>query len=105
MDIPDPSRVIRDIEDEPHALDRKAASSREGDTVFGEQRHQSMHDLLAVEDELQPPERRDQPNLSLRGGLRIRMRDASSGVPPAQMRIAAKRERAAALGSFAKGLR
>ena len=104
MDIPDPPCVVRDVQYEPHPLDRETAASGQRDAVFCEQRHDLMHDFLAVQDERQPAEAGNKADSTGGCGLRIGMGDPCDGILAAEVRVAAEGEGAAAFGGFAEGL-
>jgi hypothetical protein len=104
MDEPDPSCIIRDVEDEPQPLDRQAAAHRQGDAILGEERHDLVDDFLAVQDHGQPAEGGDEAGAAGGGKKGFRVRDAGGGVFAAEVRVAAEGERAAAFGGFEGGL-
>jgi hypothetical protein len=104
MDEPDPSCIIRNVEDEPQPLDREAASHRQGDAILGEEGHDLVDDFLAVQDHGQPAEGGDEAGAAGGGKKGVGVWDAGGGVFAAEVRVAAERERAAAFGGFEGGL-
>lgn len=104
MDIPDPPRIVRDVENEPHLLDRQRAAHWQWDAVLGEQAHHVVDDLLAVEDHTQPAEAGNEPHPAGGRGHRVGVRDPRGGVFAAEVSVAAEGERAGALWGFAQRL-
>ena len=104
VDVPDPPRVVRDVEQEPHALEREAAARGERDAVFGEEGHDFVDRFFAEEDHLHPPETRDEARCGIGGFERVWVWDSLSRVGAAERGVAAPGEGAGGLGGFEEGL-